>query len=244
MAKDTLFQIYLKPKTLDRARYCFYIITEIYQLEIYGGIWGGKKRKMYNVYSSSYSYYRATIDGMLQKWVNVVWAHLQSWRNLGMREGERERETLGYAHKIVPLVQRLQGLPCNNIKFGKKLCFSRFFLHLLLNNKLCLLLLCTWFTEALFKWKYFASNLLWCKLHVEQGMFSVKGNHFFALDCPRSLFVLWTANRLFHSLISPAFATLRSCFKNFDNWYDWLNDQTTLKSFRKIWKQKRTTLQV
>ena len=133
---------------------------------------------------------RATIDGMLQKWVNVVWAHLQSWRNLGMREGERERErererdTLGYAHKIVPLVQRLQGLPCNDIKFGKKLCFSRFFLHLLLNNKLCLLLLCTWFTEALFKWKYFASNLLWCKLHVEQGMFSVKGFLFLCFGLP------------------------------------------------------------
>ena len=64
----------------------------------------------------------------------------ESWNERGR---ERERETLGYAHKIVPLVQRLQGLPCNNIKFGKKLCFSRVFLHLLLNNKLCLLLLCT-----------------------------------------------------------------------------------------------------
>ena len=47
------------------------------------------------------SYYRATIDGMLQKWGNVIWAHLQSRRNLGVWEKKEESETLRYNHKKI-----------------------------------------------------------------------------------------------------------------------------------------------
>ena len=98
----------------------------------------------------------------------------------------------------------------------------------------------------------------------EEEIFSVNGFHLFALDCPRSVFVFWIANRLFHSLTCNSWVLLQEqlLFDNYwlgafkrslselsslfalvpeswsSTWYDWLNNQKTPNSFLKNWNKK------
>ena len=92
----------------------------------------------------------------------------------------------------------------------KDYVFPGFFLHLPLNSILCLLLLCTWFIETLFKWTFFASNLHWWKIPSKKK-FSLWMDFIYLLWIALGLFLFFELQTDYF-ILSPA--TLGSCFKN------------------------------
>ena len=142
----------------------------------------------------------------------------------------------------------------------KDYVFPGFFLHLPLNSILCLLLLCTWFIETLFKWTFFASNLHWWKIPSKKK-FSLWMDFIYLLWIALGLFLFFELQTDYF-ILSPATLQEQLLFDNYwlgafkrslselsslfalvpeswsSTWYDWLNNQKTPNSFLKNWNKK------